>query len=70
MPQDESADLLAELKRHCIQPQFVYLHRWRVHDLIMWDGCSPQHKATFDYALPLRRRMHRTTDNWSASAVV
>lgn len=61
LPEDESRDLLAELTTHCTQPRFVYTHRWRVHDLVMWDDCSTQHKATFDYALPLRRLMHRTT---------
>ncbi len=61
VPEDESKDLLAELTAHCVQPQFLYIHSWRVHDLVMWDDCSTQHKATFDYALPQRRRMHRTT---------
>ena len=61
MPDDESRDLLAELTAHCVQPRFVYTHRWMPHDLIMWDDCSTQHKATFDYALPLRRLMYRTT---------
>jgi alpha-ketoglutarate-dependent taurine dioxygenase len=27
----------------------------------MWDNCSLQHLAVQDYALPQRRRMHRTT---------
>ena len=61
MPEDESNDLLAELTAHCVKPEFVYRHNWRLHDMIMWDDCSTQHKATFDYELPLRRRMHRTT---------
>jgi taurine dioxygenase len=43
------------------KPEFQYRHNWRAHDVVMWDDCSTQHKATFDYALPLRRRMHRTT---------
>lgn len=61
LPEQESVDLLAELTAHCTQPQFVYLHNWRVGDLVMWDNCSTQHKATFDYALPQRRLMYRTT---------
>jgi taurine dioxygenase len=32
----------------------------------MWDNCAVQHKANFDYALPLRRRMYRTTVRGSA----
>jgi taurine dioxygenase len=61
LPEDESKSLLAELTDHIAKPQFHYRHNWREHDLVMWDDCSTQHKATFDYALPLRRRMHRTT---------
>lgn len=53
--------LLDELCRHVIRPEFVYRHRWRAGDLLMWDNCAVQHKATFDYDLPLRRLMHRTT---------
>ena len=29
--------------------------------LLMWDNCLVQHRAVSDYALPLRRLMHRTT---------
>ena len=61
LPEDESRDLIAELTSHIANPEFHYRHNWREHDLVVWDDCSTQHKATFDYALPLRRRMHRTT---------
>lgn len=60
IPEDESRDLIAELVAHCVEPRFLYRHSWRVHDLLMWDDSSTQHKATFDYALPQRRLMHRT----------
>jgi taurine dioxygenase len=61
MPEDEGADLIAELAAHCVRPQFVYRHNWQPDDLVMWDDCSTQHKATFDYPPELPRRMHRTT---------
>jgi taurine dioxygenase len=61
MPDDESAPLLEEVYAHCRQPQFIYRHNWRVGDLLMWDNCSLLHLAVQDYALPQRRRMHRTT---------
>ena len=61
LPEDESRDLLAELTNHCTRPEFQYRHNWRSHDLVMWDDCSTQHKATFDYPAAARRRMHRTT---------
>ena len=50
----------AELTSHSTRPEFQYRHNWDENDLVMWDDCSTQHKATFEYALPLRRRMHRT----------
>lgn len=61
MPDAESGPLLDEIYAHCTEPQFIYRHRWRVGDLLMWDNCSLQHLAVQDYALPQRRRMHRTT---------
>jgi taurine dioxygenase len=61
LPEDESRDLIAELAAHCVRPEFTYLHNWRRHDLVMWDDCSTQHKATFDYPATLPRLMHRTT---------
>jgi len=61
MPQAESDPLLEQLYAHCTRPEFVYQHRWRKGDLVMWDNCVAQHRATMDYALPQRRLMHRTT---------
>lgn len=59
--EEESAALLAELCRHIVKPEFRYEHEWRAGDLLMWDNVAVQHKANFDYELPLRRLMYRTT---------
>lgn len=61
IPEAESMALLRELFAHVVKPEFLYRHRWRVGDLLMWDNCAVQHKATFDYAPPLRRLMQRCT---------
>lgn len=61
MPPAESEALLKELYRHITRPEFQYVHSWRPGDLLMWDNCAVQHKATFDYDLPMRRLMYRTT---------
>ncbi len=61
MPKAEGDALLAELYAHIIKPEFVYTHHWHAGDLLMWDNCAVQHKATFDYDLPQRRLMYRTT---------
>lgn len=60
LEQQESDDLLKRLWEHLRRPEFVYAHRWQVGDLLVWDNCATQHRATCDYALPLRRLMHRT----------
>lgn len=66
LPQEEAGALLASLCRHIVKPEFQYLHSWRPGDLLMWDNCAVQHKANFDYDLPLRRLMYRTTVRGSA----
>jgi taurine dioxygenase len=66
LPEDEGAALLALLCAHIVKPKFRYEHEWRVGDLLMWDNVSVQHKANFDYDLPMRRLMHRTTVRGSA----
>ena len=57
----EGDTLLAQLYAHIVQPEFQYEHHWQAGDVLMWDNAAVQHKATFDYDLPLRRLMHRTT---------
>jgi taurine dioxygenase len=66
LPEQESTALLAQLCAHIVKPEFRYEHHWRAGDLLMWDNVAVQHKAQFDYDLPLRRLMHRTTVRGSA----
>ena len=61
LSEEEGAALLAQLCSHIVRPEFRYEHAWRAGDLLMWDNVAVQHKANFDYSLPLRRLMHRTT---------
>lgn len=61
LPPAESEALKNEICEHTIKPEFQYRHRWQVGDLLLWDNCSALHKANFDYDLPLRRLMYRTT---------
>lgn len=64
----ESDAMIAFLEQHVTSRQFVYRHRWRAGDLVMWDNCACLHKATGDFELPLRRHMHRTTLSSARSA--
>lgn len=61
MPQQESERLLEELFGHIAQPQFIYTHKWKTGDVVMWDNFATQHNAVSDYQLPLERLIWRTT---------
>lgn len=61
MSKAESDALLAELWEHVARPEFGFVHKWRIGDVVMWDNFATQHRATGDYELPLRRLMWRTT---------
>jgi alpha-ketoglutarate-dependent 2,4-dichlorophenoxyacetate dioxygenase len=52
--------LLRDLTEHATQPQFVYVHRWTVHDLVMWDNRQTMHRVRrYDQSQP--RDMRRAT---------
>jgi alpha-ketoglutarate-dependent 2,4-dichlorophenoxyacetate dioxygenase len=60
MPMPEARMLLNDLKEHATQPQFVYVHEWRLHDLVMWDNRQTMHRVRrYDDNQP--RDMRRTT---------
>ena len=52
--------LLRDLNEHATQPQFVYVHRWSLHDLVMWDNRQTMHRVRrYDASQP--RDMRRAT---------
>lgn len=61
MTPEASEPILESVRQHVVRPEFQYRHVWRVGDVVMWDNCSCIHKASADFELPHRRRMHRTT---------
>jgi taurine dioxygenase len=61
MADDDAQKLLKDLLDHMTQPRFVYRHKWKVGDLVIWDNCSAIHLAIGDFNADERRRMHRTT---------
>jgi alpha-ketoglutarate-dependent 2,4-dichlorophenoxyacetate dioxygenase len=61
MPVDEGRALLRELLAFATQERFVYVHRWRLGDLAIWDNRCTLHRATpFESATHVRD-MRRTT---------
>ena len=60
VPQPEAMLLLKDLTEHATQREFVYSHKWRLHDLVMWDNRRTMHRARpFPEHEP--RDMRRTT---------
>lgn len=45
MDDGEAAELLAMLIEHTTQRQFVYTHRWRTNDLVIWDNKCALHRG-------------------------
>ena len=60
LPDAESDALLGALFDHQEQPQFIYEHIWRPHDLLMWDNRCTLHART-DFSAAERRLMRRLT---------
>jgi alpha-ketoglutarate-dependent 2,4-dichlorophenoxyacetate dioxygenase len=61
MPDAEGRALIDELIAHTIQRQFVYQHRWRPHELVMWDNRCTMHRGTDFDDLRWVRDMRRVT---------
>jgi alpha-ketoglutarate-dependent 2,4-dichlorophenoxyacetate dioxygenase len=61
MSREEGRRILDELTEFCTQPQFVYSHPWREHDLVIWDNRCTLHRATTFDKTKYRRKLHRTT---------
>ena len=61
MPDAEGRALIDELIAHTTQRQFVYTHRWRPKDLVMWDNRCTMHRGTDYDDLRWVRDMRRAT---------
>jgi alpha-ketoglutarate-dependent 2,4-dichlorophenoxyacetate dioxygenase len=61
MPEPEGRALIEELVSHATQRQFIYTHRWRVRDLVIWDNRCTMHRGTDFDDLRWKRDMQRAT---------
>ena len=52
-PMAEARIFLRDLIEYATQPQFVYVHQWQLHDLVMWDNRQTMHRV---------RRFNETED--------
>jgi taurine dioxygenase len=71
MTAEESRPILKYLFKQSTRDEFIYRHRWRVGDLIMWDNRCTLHRALMDYSHESdRRHMLRTTILGEASGTL
>jgi taurine dioxygenase len=61
MTEEESRPFLKFLCEHATQPELIYRHQWRVHDLVMWDNRCTMHVALADFDQTKTRHMQRTS---------
>jgi taurine dioxygenase len=59
MDAQESQALLADLLERSIRPEFVYRHKWRKGDMLIWDNRAAMHHAYFDYDPEEYRLLYR-----------
>jgi alpha-ketoglutarate-dependent 2,4-dichlorophenoxyacetate dioxygenase len=59
-PVPEARAFLRDLNEHATQREFVYAHKWRVGDLVMWDNRRTMHRAR-PFPAHEPRDMRRTT---------
>jgi alpha-ketoglutarate-dependent 2,4-dichlorophenoxyacetate dioxygenase len=60
---EEARNLLDELFATATQPRYIYSHRWRKGDMVVWDNRCTMHSATAFERYRYRRDMRRTTIN-------
>ncbi len=60
MATDAAQALIAKLIADATQPEHVYVHRWRVGDVVMWDNRATLHRGR-PWAAGEPRHMIRTT---------
>ena len=59
MPNPEGLQLIDELVEFVTQDQFIYRHKWRAGDLLMWDNRCTLHTGTLYDDKKYVREMHR-----------
>ncbi len=61
MPVPEGMAMIRDLMEHATQRDFVYRHRWRQHDLVIWDNRCTMHRARPFEDTTYPRDMRRVT---------
>jgi taurine dioxygenase len=59
MTPEASHDLITELLDEALKPEFVYRHKWRLGDMLIWDDRASMHQAYTNYDLAENRVLYR-----------
>lgn len=62
-PESQAQALLDELFHFAIQDKYVYSHKWRQGDMLIWDNRCTMHSATSFERYRYKRDCRRTTNN-------
>ena len=62
-PRAKGEAFLSELNRFATQPQFIYTHKWRAGDLVIWDNRCTLHSAAGYDRYKYKRDLRRATIN-------
>jgi len=60
MSPEDTQEFLRDLTAQLTKPEFVYVHPWKLGDMLIWDNRSALHKAGFDYDPNQHRMLYRT----------
>jgi alpha-ketoglutarate-dependent 2,4-dichlorophenoxyacetate dioxygenase len=66
----DSRKILNDLLEFANQKQFIYSHKWKLNDLIMWDNKAVMHRATPTSGRIEKRYMVRTTIAGASSTLI
>lgn len=62
-PRPEGEAFMEQLNSFAAQPKFVYTHRWKPADFVLWDNRCVLHRATPYDVYKYKRDLRRTTIN-------
>jgi taurine dioxygenase len=56
---EETRDLLKDILKRIEKPEFVYRHKWKLGDVLIWDNRCAMHQAYYDYDTSQPRTLMR-----------
>jgi len=69
-PRPEAMAFIRDLMEHATQPEFVYVHEWSRHDLVIWDNRTTMHRVRRFDDLAIVRDVRRTTTRCDGPTVI